>query len=303
MRPEATAFLESASQVMPGKWPEVRLALVALLARGHALVEDVPGMGKTTLVHFIARAFGLDFKRVQFTNDLLPADILGVSVFRPEAREFHFRPGPVFAELLLADELNRAPPKTQSALLQAMEERHVSVEGVDHKLPAVFTVMATQNPRGMVGTFPLPESQLDRFLVKFPMGQLERKAELQLLAGPPRRELLESMPALASVAQLRAWQEACAETKTSEALLDYVLRLLEASRGRADVRPLSPRAGLDVVRAARALAWLEGRAHVLPEDVQDIFPYVTGHRLLGGEGGCAQEAAVARQLLESVRVA
>lgn len=294
---------EVSEQFMPGKWIEIQLAITAILARGHILIEDVPGMGKTTLVRFIAKVFGLDLKRVQFTNDLLPADILGVSIFRPETREFQFRPGPVFAELVLADELNRAPPKTQSALLQAMEERMVSIEGGDHPLPPLFTVMATQNPRGMLGTFPLPESQLDRFMMKFSMGKLAREAELSLLAGPSRREMVDEMQPLFTTTELLQWQKESQETTASVALLDYILRLVEESRRRPEGRGLSPRAGIDMVRAAKAWAWLNGRGHVLPEDVQKVFPFVAGHRLAHHETGSTQELLLAQSILESVTVA
>lgn len=302
MRAEIQQLRETSDRFMPGKWTEVQLSLTALLARGHVLIEDVPGMGKTTLVRFLGKCFGLDLKRVQFTNDLLPADILGVSIYRPETREFQFRAGPVFAELVLADELNRAPPKTQSALLQAMEERMVSIEGGDHPLPALFTVMATQNPRGMLGTFPLPESQLDRFLMKFPMGQLQREAEMELLAGPSRREMVDEMTPLFNSTLLQQWQKESQGVKASTALLDYILRLVEESRRRVEARGLSPRAGLDVVRGARALAWLRGRDHVMPEDVQHIFPYVAGHRLAPHEIGCAQEQLLAKAILNLVPV-
>lgn len=302
MRDNIHRLREATENIMPGKWREVELALVALLARGHVLIEDVPGMGKTTLVRMLAKVFGLAHNRVQFTNDLLPADILGVSVFRPQTGDFQFRQGPLFAELVLADELNRAPPKTQSALLQAMEERMVSVEGIDHHLPEVFTVMATQNPRGMVGTFPLPESQLDRFMMKFPMGNMPREAELALLGGGSRREMVQDFKPLHSPAELLQWQKEAQGIVTSQALLDYIMRLLEESRRRTDVRGLSPRAGIDIVRAARARAWLLNRAHVLPEDVQDIFAVVTGHRLVNQEAGCTHEQLMARSLMDTVAV-
>jgi MoxR-like ATPase len=302
MRDTIITLKEATQTIMPGKWREVELALIALLARGHVLIEDVPGMGKTTLVRMLAKIFGLNHNRVQFTNDLLPADILGVSVFRPQTGDFQFRQGPLFAELVLADELNRAPPKTQSALLQAMEDRMVSIEGIDHPLPEVFTVMATQNPRGMVGTFPLPESQLDRFMMKFPMGTMPREAELFLLGGSSRREMVLEFKSLYTPAQLLKWQKETQRVLTSQALLDYVMRLLEESRKRSDVRGLSPRAGIDLVRAGRARAWLQGRGHVLPEDIQDIFPWVAGHRLVHQEAGCTQEQLLARGLLESIAV-
>lgn len=302
IRPELTDIYAQGVRTMPGKGQEVLLALATVLAQGHLLIEDVPGMGKTTLVRFLAQALGLDLKRVQFTNDLLPADILGVSVFRPETREFQFRPGPVFTTLLLADELNRAPPKTQSALLQAMEEKFVSVEGVNYPLSPLFTVMATQNPRGMSGTFPLPESQLDRFLMKFPMGLPGREAERELLRGPRRLDLIEALKPIASEAVLKQWQQQVSAVVARDAVIDYVLALLEESRRRSDTRPLSPRAGLDVVRAAKAWAWIQHRDHVLPDDVQFVFPPVTGHRLPQQEAGCAEEYRLAREILGRVPV-
>lgn len=302
LRSELGDLYKKALEVMPGKGDEALLAFTAVLCQGHILIEDVPGMGKTTLVRFLARVMGFEMKRVQFTNDLLPGDILGVSVYRPENQQFHFRPGPIFAELLLADELNRAPAKTQSALLQAMEERVVTVEGVNHPLPAAFTVMATQNPRGMAGTFPLPESQLDRFLMKFPMGLPPREAEKALLAGPSRRDVVDQMSALFTPQRILAIQKEVATVKTSDAVLDYVLRLLEESRRSTELRPLSPRAGLDVVRASRAWAWTHGRDYVLPEDVQHIFAAVVGHRLPLQEAGCAEEHRLGRALLAKVPV-
>lgn len=302
MRSDIVRIKQKSETLMPGKWAEVQLALTALLARGHLLVEDVPGMGKTTLVKLLARFFALDLKRVQFTNDLLPADVLGVSVYRQETREFEFRPGPIFAEVVLADELNRAPPKTQSALLQAMEERMVTIEGHNHVLPPLFTVMATQNPRGMLGTFPLPESQLDRFMLKFPMNGLSREAELALLANPLQREALDRLPPLFDSATLHRWQDEVTTLSTSPALLDYVLRLLEESRRRPEALGLSPRAGLDLVRAARAQAWMAQRSHVLPEDVQAIFPYVAGHRVGMPDLSSGQERQLALELMAAVPV-
>lgn len=302
LRPSIQSLYEMGLKTMPGKGQEVLLALTAILAQGHVLIEDVPGMGKTTLVRFLGQALGLHLKRVQFTNDLLPADILGVSVYRPETREFHFRPGPVFTTLLLADELNRAPPKTQSALLQAMEEKFVSVEGVNHQLDPLFTVMATQNPRGMSGTFALPESQLDRFLLKFPMGLPGHEAEKALLQGPPRKDFIDKMEAVTSSEEIKSWQTAVQTITATDALVEYILRLLNESRQRQETRALSPRAGIDILRAARAWAWVNNRQHVLPEDVQFIFPAVVGHRLPMQEAGCAVEYNLARDILSKVAV-
>ena len=301
-REELRELVAQGQVIMPGKEDEVLMALACVVSQGHLLIEDVPGMGKTTLVRFLARALGFDIKRVQFTNDLLPGDILGVSVYRPETGQFQFRAGPIFAELVLADELNRAPPKTQSALLQAMEERVVTVEGVNHPLPVVFTVMATQNPRGMAGTFTLPESQLDRFLMKIPMGLPPREAEKALLAAPSRRDLIERMTAQLTREQVLECQRSVTQIKVSEAVLDYIMRLLEESRRQSDLRPLSPRAGLDIVRAARAWAWIGARDYVLPEDVQHIFPAVVGHRLPLQEAGCLEEQRLARSLMAKVSV-
>lgn len=302
LRDDLLPLRKMAESVMPGKSQEVLLAFTGILAQGHVLIEDVPGMGKTTLVSFLARFLGLDLKRVQFTNDLLPADILGVSVFKPETRDFHFRPGAIFAEMVLADELNRAPPKTQSALLQAMEERVVTVEGVNYPLPKIFIVMATQNPRGMFGTFPLPESQLDRFLLKFPMGLPPREAEKELLRGVARRELLESMTAQTHPEQLLKWQKEVQTVKVSEAILDFIMRLLDASRTQSTHRPLSPRAGIDLLRAARARAFMQGRDYLLPEDIKFVFAPVMGHRLPLQELGCREEHRLAMELLNSVEV-
>jgi MoxR-like ATPase len=289
-------------EAMPGKGQEVLLALTAILAHGHVLIEDVPGMGKTTLVRFLGQVLGLNLKRVQFTNDLLPADILGVSIYRPETREFHFRAGPVFTTLLLADELNRAPPKTQSALLQAMEERFVSIEGVNHTLDPLFTVMATQNPRGMSGTFALPESQLDRFLLKFAMGLPGRDAEKALLQGSSRKDFIEKLAPLTTPTEIAIWQNEVQATTATEAVIDYILRLLNESRQRQDTRALSPRAGIDILRAARAWAWINNRHYVLPEDIQFIFPSVTGHRLPMQEAGCTVEYNLAREILNKVAI-
>jgi len=263
-----------------GKSRAVRLALTCLIARGHLLIEDVPGVGKTTLAHGLAAVLGLHYQRVQFTSDLLPADILGVNIYQRDTGSFRFHQGPVFSQLLLADEINRASPKVQSALLEAMEERQVSIDGESHPLPQPFFVIATQNPSEQLGTFSLPESQLDRFLMRISLGYPATDAERALLLGQDRRSLLADMtPCLQGDGLLQLQQKAAALTVTAD-LADYVLALLQATRQESSfLSGLSPRAGLALLSAARAWAMLEGRDHVLPEDVKAIFPAVAGHRL------------------------
>jgi MoxR-like ATPase len=244
----------------------------------NVLIEDVPGMGKTTLVKYFARASGLEFRRIQFTSDLMPSDILGVSVFQKESETFAFKPGPIFGELILGDELNRGTPKTQSALLQAMEEKSVTVDGINHPLPDRFCLFATQNPRGQYGTYPLPESQLDRFLFKFSMGHLTRDEEVELLATGQRLEKLEKMKSLINRDELKGWEEELRSIKASRILLGYISDILQSSRKDAEYG-LSPRAGLDLLDAARGWAFLESRDHVIPDDVQAVFPFVAAHRM------------------------
>ena len=294
------ALINRIGQVVLGKERQIRLALACLLARGHLLIEDLPGVGKTTLAHVLARVLGLQFKRIQFTSDLLPADILGVSIYQPDTKAFMFHPGPLFAQLVLADEINRASPKTQSALLEAMEERQVTAEGLTHKLPEPFFVIATQNPHHLIGTFPLPESQLDRFLMRIEMGYPDRAAERALLKGRDRRELLELLQPVISTDKLSGLQQLAARVHVAEPLLDYVQNLLEATRHTADfTEGLSPRAGLALLAAARAWALLATRDMVLPEDVQAIAPSVIGHRLRSAIGGRAVSVA---RLIESVPI-
>ncbi|MBG3933213.1 AAA family ATPase [Pseudomonas aeruginosa] len=274
------ACLKAVDEILLGKDRQVRLALACLLARGHLLIEDLPGMGKTTLSHALARVLGLSFQRIQFTSDLLPGDILGTSVFDKDSGQFVFHPGPIFAELVLADEINRATPKSQSALLEAMEEGQVTIEGATRPLPEPFFVIATQNPASQGGTFSLPESQLDRFLMRLSLGYPGRAAERSLLLGEARRDLLPRLEPLLDHASLAAFQAEVPKVRASDALVDYVLRLVEATRTQpAFALGLSPRGSLALLAAARAWALLAGRDYVIPEDVQAVLPAVAGHRL------------------------
>ena len=302
MLEKVQAVAAQVGQVVVGKQPQIRLALACLLARGHLLIEDLPGVGKTTLAHALSISLGLQFKRVQFTNDLLPADIVGVSVFDRHKAEFVFHPGPVFSQVLLADEINRASPKTQSALLEAMEERQVSVDGAPLPLPDPFFVIATQNPQDQIGTFPLPESQLDRFLMCVELGYPDPKSERALLEGADRRALLEKLSARMTPEDLRRAQQLVREIRCASPLLDYVQNLLTFSR-RSPVlaEGLSPRAGLGLLSAARAWAMLDGRNHVLPDDVQAVLQAVAGHRLRPAKGGSVSHRARAELVAEVVK--
>lgn len=271
---------QNIEQIILGKQNQIHLAITCLLANGHLLIEDLPGVGKTTLALTIAKTFGLDFKRVQFTSDLLPADVLGVSIFDTTSNQFHFHHGPIFTQVLLGDEINRATPKTQSALLEAMEERQVTQDGETRKLQHPFFVIATQNPLEQVGTFPLPESQLDRFLMRIEMGYPDAEAERELLKGKDRRQQIDTLKAVMTAKELLELQKAVDQVHVSKALLDYLLALIHSSR----LSPwfasgLSPRAGLALQKCAQAWALLQGRDHVLPEDVQLVIPSVAAHRL------------------------
>lgn len=286
--------LHSLNQIILGKDAQLKLVLACLLARGHLLIEDIPGMGKTTLALALARVLGLHFQRVQFTSDLLPADILGVSVFETATSEFRFIPGAIFSQLVLADEINRASPKTQSALLEAMEERQVTAEGETRPLPEPFFVIATQNPSYQLGTFPLPESQLDRFLMRISLGYPSPDAERQLLLERERRDLLEEMTPALTPQQLLALQQQVREVRAAPALIDYILALVQRTRELPGLRQgLSPRAGLGLRRAAQAWALIEGRSGVIPEDVQAVFAAVVNHRLIHAaeRDGAATSAA------------
>jgi MoxR-like ATPase len=280
MQEVITHTIAQVSTVLLGKEPQIRLALACLLSRGHLLIEDLPGMGKTTLSHALARVMGLSYTRIQFTSDLLPADILGVSVFDKNTSSFAFHPGPIFNQLILADEINRTTPKSQSALLEAMEEQQVTIEGETRPLPKPFFVIATQNPNNQGGTFALPESQLDRFLMRIELGYPDPAAERQLLKGEDRREILSRLQPTMTPAQLAEMQVQCQHVKVSDALLDYVQRLVLFTRQAPEFAyGLSPRGALALLAAAKSWAFLEDRQHVVPEDVQAVLPSVVEHRL------------------------
>lgn len=290
MHPNTEKIIHAISQVILGKQNALRLTLACMLARGHVLIEDLPGMGKTTLAHTLAQALGLQFTRVQFTSDLLPADILGVSVYDRSEAKFKFHPGPVFTNVLLADEVNRATPKTQSALLEVMEEGQMSQDGETRLLPQPFFVIATQNPSHHIGTFPLPESQLDRFLMRITLGYPDVAAERQLLQDNGGRRKLHDVAASISVTELQSLQAMVDQIHLSAALLDYLQAILQHTRVSGQyVAGLSPRAGLALKRCAQAWALMQGRDHALPEDVQAILPAVAGHRLQLRQGGSGSQ--------------
>jgi MoxR-like ATPase len=279
------SIISAASQIILGKEPQIRMALACILARGHLLIEDLPGMGKTTLAHTLAQVLGLEFRRVQFTSDLLPADILGVSVYDRNSASFKFHPGPVFTNVLLADEVNRATPKTQSALLEVMEEGQATLEGETRKLPQPFFVIATQNPTHHIGTFPLPESQLDRFLMRIRLGYPDVRSERELLKHNGGRSSIDSIKPCIDGPGLIALQQAVDGIHISEALLDYIQALLDYTRNSSRYTAgLSPRAGLALKQCAQAWALIQGRDHALPEDVQAVLPGIAGHRLQAASG-------------------
>lgn len=305
MTTELDAALARLNTIILGKQTQLKLALSCLLARGHLLIEDLPGMGKTTMSHALAGVLGLDYNRVQFTSDLLPADVLGVSVFERESGSdqgrFRFHPGPVFCQLLLADEINRATPKAQSALLEAMEERQVTVEGETRPLPEPFFVIATQNPVNQSGTFPLPESQLDRFLMRISLGYPDDKSERALYEGQDHRQLANSVQPVMTLAQLHALQQGVEQVKASGSVLDYLQRIVAFTRYDGGYQyGLSPRGGLALLRAAKAWALLHQRQHVLPEDLQAVLPSVVDHRLAEAADGAA--GRVSQHILNQVPV-
>ena len=295
--------LATLETVILGKPTQIRLCLACLLARGHLLFEDVPGVGKTTLAHALAHVLGLSWQRVQFTSDLLPADIIGVSVFDRASQQFHFRRGPIFTQLLLADEVNRASPRTQSALLEAMEERQVSADGTTYALPEPFFVVATQNPHEQLGTFGLPESQLDRFLMRVVLGYPDAAHERELLRGGDRRELLAGIAPVLATAGVLAVQRAVRAVYVADALLDYAQALIVRTRAAAELKlGLSPRAGQALIRAAQAWSYLAGRSAVLPEDLQAVLPSVVAHRLERRDPAAAGGTDVAAEIIRAVPV-
>jgi MoxR-like ATPase len=297
------ALVARAGEVILGKERQIRLAMACILARGHLLIEDVPGVGKTTLSHALARLLGLEYQRIQFTSDLLPADIIGVSIFDRETSTFRFHAGPIFAHIILADEINRASPKAQSALLEAMEEHQVTAEGATRPLPEPFFVIATQNPMHQVGTFPLPESQLDRFLMRINLGYPDAKAERDLLRGADRRDLISHLKPAMTQEQLLELQRAVPQMQVSDALLDYVQSLVHFTRHSPRfTQGLSPRAGVALLRAAQAWAMMEGRRQVLPEDVQAVVPAVVGHRLHGSNEAGKGSFDPAKELVAGVAI-
>ena len=272
-------LINAANQIILGKEPQIRLALCCLLSKGHLLIEDIPGVGKTTLSHTLAKLLGLNYQRIQFTSDILPADIIGCSIFNAEKHQFSFHKGPIFNQMILADEINRSTPKAQSALLEAMEEQQVTVEGKTYDLSTPFFVIATQNPNHQIGTFPLPESQLDRFLMRIELGYPNYQAERNLLMGENRQQLISTLKAQISLEKLTAIQKTCAKVHASPALLDYVQALINYSRESTDYNEgLSPRAGVGLLTAAKTWAFMQNRDAVLPEDVQAVLPAVAAHR-------------------------
>jgi MoxR-like ATPase len=294
-------LLDQLNTVIVGKPSQIQNCVACLLAGGHLLIDDVPGVGKTTLAHALARSFGLQFSRVQFTSDLMPSDLSGVSVYERGKEAFVFHPGPIFAQVLLADEINRASPKTQSALLEAMEEKQVSVEGETRPLPEPFFVIATQNPLDQVGTYPLPESQLDRFLMRISLGYPDRAAERELLSGRDRRGMVDALQTMIQPGELQQLQAQIQAVHAAGPLLDYVQDLIAATRsGQWFVQGLSPRAGIAVLRAAQAQALLSGRDYVAPDDVQALLPQTIAHRLIPVDSAARGAEEQVRAMLAAV---
>lgn len=304
------ALLNALNSIILGKEPQIKLALACLFAKGHLLIEDLPGMGKTTLSHALAKVLGLSYNRIQFTSDILPADILGVSIFEKDSGAqnsqehhgtFRFHPGPIFSQLVLADEINRATPKAQSALLEAMEEGQVTIEGQTRPLPAPFFVIATQNPISQAGTFPLPESQLDRFLMRISIGYPDAKSELELFTGVDRREMANQLPNLISLEQLHSLQESTNQVHASMSVLEYIQRIIHFTRYEGGYSyGLSPRGGLGLLRAAKAWALIHDREHLIPEDIQAVLPSVLDHRL--ADAAQQSEHSVSAHILQRIPV-
>ncbi len=300
MKNSLNSLLDSANQIILGKPRQIRLAVCCLLAKGHLLIEDIPGVGKTTLSHALARLFGMEYQRIQFTSDILPADIIGCSVFNQKEHQFTFHPGPVFRQMILADEINRSTPKAQSALLEAMEERQVTIDGETWPLPEPFFVIATQNPSNQIGTFPLPESQLDRFLMRIELGYPSHQAERELLSGTQRHTLIDSLQVQLTPEKLVRLQQKVAGIYVSSALLDYLLAIIDFTRHSGKYPcGLSPRAGVALLNAAKAWALMEQRDAVLPEDVQSVLASVAGHRI---RSGSSNSEAIVDPILEHVPI-
>ena len=303
MQDKIDRAVEEIGKVLLGKEEQIRLALCCLLARGHLLIEDLPGMGKTTLSHALASVLGLSYNRIQFTSDLLPADILGVSIFDQSSNAFSFHPGPVFAQLLLADEINRTTPRTQSALLEAMAEGQVTVEGETRGLPEPFFVIATQNPVNQSGTYPLPESQLDRFLMRIELGYPDPRAERQMFLQDGDGLTAQALDSCLSVDELIQIRQAVDKVHASDALLDYLQRIVGHTRNAAEFAyGLSPRGALALLHSARTWAYMAGRNHVVPEDLQKVLPPVAAHRLVPTSEYAGDSAALVRDLLAHVDV-
>lgn len=302
VQPRLKELIEQINKVVVDKEEEIHLCLCAILAGGHVLLEGAPGMGKTSLVKSLVKSMGMDSSRIQFTNDMLPADIIGASIFEQGNSEFKFHHGPIFSNIVLADEINRATPKTQSACLQAMEEYTVDVDGVQYKLPQPFFVFATQNPEESVGTFPLPESQLDRFFMRISIGLPSRKGEKELLLNGSRANMIDKLPSLLSEEKLKDLQAKVEQVHLSDSVVDYILDIVEKSRSMSD--GLSPRASQELVKAARASAYIEGRDFVIPEDVQKVAVAVMNHRIGKDISGVhIDPVALAEDILKSVSVA
>jgi len=293
--------LDQVNDIILGKEQQLKLAFTCLIAKGHLLIEDLPGMGKTTLSHALANVLGLSYNRVQFTSDLLPSDVLGVTIFNRDENNFEFHKGPIFSQVVLADEINRASPKTQSALLEAMEEYQVTIEGTSHSLPSPFFVIATQNPMSQAGTYPLPESQLDRFLMRLTLGYPPAEAERELLKGNNRRSMAIQLNAVLSPKELLALQSLVSKVTVSDALLDYVQRLVAFSRESNDIAVgLSPRGSLSLLRSAQAWALIEGRSYVTPDDIQAVLAAVVDHRVVAS--GAVSQYTTSALMLDQVAV-
>lgn len=294
-------LIANSEMILKGKKDKVQLALCNILAKGHTLLEDAPGVGKTTLVKYLGHSLNMQVSRIQFTNDLLPADIIGSPIYNKEDQKFHFHKGPIFGELILADELNRAPPKTQSALLQVMEERTITVDGENHTLPKFFTVIATQNPHMQVGTFDLPESQLDRFSMKLQMGYPDKESTLELLKLQESSKDISKLDQVMTTDELIALQNEAEETKVEESIYELIFQLLNWTRTHRDLIPLSNRCGIDLINVGKAWATINKRDYVIPDDIYHLFPYVAGHRLVHPENSDVEfEHKISNQILEQI---